>query len=143
MALPLTGRGVPIGILNLLTAAPNGFDEDACKVLEELADDLAYGIFAQRAEAGMRLLKRAVEASANGVMITDVLQHEHPITYVNPGFEAITGYSASEVLGTAAVSCCRRPRSVGVNELRQALRERRGTHVTLRCLRKDGSPLWS
>jgi diguanylate cyclase (GGDEF)-like protein/PAS domain S-box-containing protein len=144
MALPLVGRGVPIGILNLLTAAPDGFDEDACKVLEELADDLAYGIFAQRAEAGMRLLKRAVEASANGVMITDALQHDHPITYVNPGFEAITGYSAGDVLGNSGRFLLAGDRDqVALNELRQALRERRGTQVTLRCFRKDGSPLWA
>jgi diguanylate cyclase (GGDEF)-like protein/PAS domain S-box-containing protein len=131
-------------VLNLLTPAPQGFDEAACEVLEELADDLAYGIFAQRAEAGMRLLKRAVEASANGVMITDALQHDHPITYVNPGFEAITGYGAGEVLGNSGRFLLAGDRDqLALNELRQALRERRATQVTLRCLRKDGSPLWA
>ncbi|MER2515418.1 MAG: EAL domain-containing protein [Candidatus Accumulibacter phosphatis] len=143
IALPLFGRGVAIGVLNLLTPEPQGFDEAACEVLEDLADDLAYGIFAQRAEAGMRLLKRAVEASANGVMITDALKHDHPITYVNPGFEAITGYGAGEVLGNSGRFLLAGDHDqLALNELSQALRERRATQVTLRCLRKDGSPLW-
>ncbi|HRI93153.1 MAG TPA: EAL domain-containing protein [Accumulibacter sp.] len=144
IALPLVGRGVSIGALNLLTPDPQGFDDDACDVLEELADDLAYGIFAQRAEAGMLLLKRAVEASANGVMITDALDPAHPITYVNPGFEAITGYGADEVLGSSGrFLLAGELDQLELNELRQALRERRGTQVTLRCRRKDGSPLWA
>jgi diguanylate cyclase (GGDEF)-like protein/PAS domain S-box-containing protein len=144
IALPLVGRGVPIGVLNLLAPDPQGFDDDACEVLEELADDLAYGIFAQRAEAGMLLLKRAVEASANGVMITDAVDPAHPITYVNPGFETMTGYGASEVLGSSGrFLLAGELDQLALNELRQALRERRGTQVTLRCVRKDGSSLWA
>ncbi|MCP5228337.1 EAL domain-containing protein [Accumulibacter sp.] len=144
IALPLVARGVAVGVLNLLTPDPQGFDDDACELLGELADDLACGIAAQRAEAGMLLLQRAVEASANGVMITDAVAPDHPITYVNPGFEAITGYLSADVLGGSGRCLLGAGRDqLALNELRQALRERRGTQVTLRCLRKDGAPLWT
>lgn len=48
------------------------------------------------AEARLRDLSRAVEQSPAVVMITDVEGH---IEYVNPKFEAVTGYTSGEVLG--------------------------------------------
>jgi PAS domain S-box-containing protein len=50
----------------------------------------------QKAEDTLRKLWRAVEQSADLVMITDRVG---TIEYVNPAFEALTGYSAGEVLG--------------------------------------------
>ncbi len=48
------------------------------------------------AEAELRKLSRAVEYSANAVVITDP---DWKIEYVNPAFTRITGYSAEEVIG--------------------------------------------
>jgi len=50
----------------------------------------------QRAEDTVRKLWRAVEQSADLVMITD---REGFIEYVNPAFEALTGYSPGELSG--------------------------------------------
>jgi two-component system, cell cycle sensor histidine kinase and response regulator CckA len=50
----------------------------------------------QSAEESLRKLSRAVEQSADTVMITD---REGIIEYVNPAFETLTGYSADEVRG--------------------------------------------
>ncbi len=50
----------------------------------------------QRAEDMLRKLGRAVEQSADMVVITDSSGN---IEYVNPAFEAITGFSRSDVLG--------------------------------------------
>ncbi len=50
----------------------------------------------QKAEDTLRKLWRAVEQSADLVMITD---RTGVIEYVNPAFEALTGYSAGELLG--------------------------------------------
>ena len=47
-------------------------------------------------EVLLRKLSRAVEQSADAVMITDRLG---TIEYVNPGFEALTGYSRADVCG--------------------------------------------
>lgn len=47
-------------------------------------------------EEGLRLASEALEASFNGIMITDAGGH---IVRVNPAFTRITGYAASEVLG--------------------------------------------
>ena len=50
----------------------------------------------QRTEDQLRRLSRAVEQSADLVIITD---REGTIEYVNPAFEELTGYSRSEVVG--------------------------------------------
>jgi two-component system, cell cycle sensor histidine kinase and response regulator CckA len=48
------------------------------------------------AEESLRKLSRAVEQSADEVIITDL---NGVIEYVNPAFEAVTGYSSQEVIG--------------------------------------------
>ena len=50
----------------------------------------------QKSEDTLRKLWRAVEQSADLVMITD---REGLIEYVNPAFEALTGYSPGELMG--------------------------------------------
>ncbi|MFP5506233.1 MAG: PAS domain S-box protein, partial [Gammaproteobacteria bacterium] len=74
-----------------------------------------------RTEQSLRLNARAIEASANGIMITDCTLPDNPLIYVNPAFERITGYAASEAIG-------RNPRflvgkdvaQIGVEEARAA-----------------------
>jgi two-component system cell cycle sensor histidine kinase/response regulator CckA len=48
------------------------------------------------AEASLRKLSRAVEQSADTVMVTN---REGVIEYVNPAFEVLSGYSSQEVIG--------------------------------------------
>jgi PAS domain S-box-containing protein len=50
----------------------------------------------QTAEESLRKLSRAVEQSADTVIVTD---RERTIEYVNPAFEALTGYHHDEVRG--------------------------------------------
>ena len=45
------------------------------------------------------LLARAVEASASGVVVCDMLAPDAPVRYVNAAFEAMTGYAGAELLG--------------------------------------------
>lgn len=50
----------------------------------------------QRTEETQRLLTKAVEQAAEGIMITDSAGN---IEYVNPAFEGITGYTKDEAIG--------------------------------------------
>jgi len=63
-----------------------------CRALEEKA----LREERQRAEEALRLRTKALESAANAVVITD---REGRITWVNPAFTRLTGYSAAEVLG--------------------------------------------
>lgn len=66
-------------------------------------EDTAYAAVAhvdvterERQDRDVRRFKQAIEAAGHAIFITDV---DGEITYVNPAFERITGYSTSEALG--------------------------------------------
>ena len=65
-------------------------------VVRRLADLYALAVQRQRGQERLRKLFRAVEQSANSVIITDVAGN---IEYVNPQFTEVTGYAVEEVLG--------------------------------------------
>ena len=98
----------------------------------------------RRAEEALRLRNRAIESSVSSIMITEPSDAGQRIVYVNPAFEAITGYAAAEVLG-------RDPRLLhgedreqqGLVGLRQATREQREATVLVRNYRKDGAMFWN
>ncbi|MCX6914435.1 MAG: PAS domain S-box protein, partial [Verrucomicrobia bacterium] len=71
--------------------------------MSELAADLALALHGielenqrRQAEARMRLLSQALESAANAIVITD---REGRISWANPAFTQLTGYSLAEALG--------------------------------------------
>lgn len=98
----------------------------------------------KRAEDGLRLRDRAIDAFVQGVVITHPHLPDNPIVYVNQGFEQMTGYSASEALGRN----CRflqgpKTDPAVVATIRAAIREERRCLVELLNYRKDGTPFWN
>jgi len=88
----------------------------------------------------LRLRDRALAEISQGVMVTDA---QARITYVNPGFEQLTCYSESEVLGRNAKFLQGSATSAQtVAEISQAIRAGRGFHGEILNYRKDGSELW-
>jgi len=98
----------------------------------------------KRIEEELRLRDRAMGAAAEGIVISDPNQPDNPLIYVNDGFERLTGYSRSEVLGRN----CRFLQGPGTDTtalelIRECIRERRECHVELLNYRKDGTPFWN
>ncbi|OKH32951.1 hypothetical protein NIES2119_24765 [[Phormidium ambiguum] IAM M-71] len=92
----------------------------------------------------LKLWERAIAASSNGIVITDATQSQNPVIYVNPGFEKITGYSATEVIGKNCSFLQRGDTNQpGLSELKQAIQESRECLVTIRNYRKDGTCFWN
>lgn len=82
----------------------------------------------------------ALMQCADGVLIADMRMRGQPIVQVNPAFEAITGYAATEAIGKN----CRYLQGSDrlqpeVAEVRAALAEGRPCSVTLRNYRRDGT----
>lgn len=82
--------------------------------------------------------------SRDGIIITDARISDHPVIFVNPAFEQLSGYAQQDILGRN----CRllqgrdqgqRNRSV----VRKALENGIHSLVTLRNYRKDGSMFWN
>ena len=82
IALPLTGGGRTFGGLTIYSSDANAFDEEEIRLLEELANDLAYGIITLRArreqEQHAILLRQGLEQSIQ--TIADTLEARGPYT---------------------------------------------------------------
>jgi two-component system cell cycle response regulator len=90
------------------------------------------------------MYRRLVESSPEGVVLVDAQDPERPVIYVNPGFEALTGYTASELLGRNLRLLQADDREQDArHRLREALDRGESCRVLLRNYRKDGSVFWN
>jgi two-component system cell cycle response regulator len=90
------------------------------------------------------LYRRLVETSPEGVVLVDAQNPERPVIYANPGFEALTGYSAAELLGrNLRVLQADDREQDGRHRLREAMERGEGCRVLLRNYRKDGTVFWN
>ncbi|NBC17229.1 MAG: PAS domain-containing protein, partial [Bacteroidetes bacterium] len=96
----------------------------------------------KRTEARMRVLERAVEASGTGIFLSDATDPNHPLVYVNPAFERMTGYTANEALGRSISSLVEADPDA-MRELHDSLRQGVPARLVLQSIRKDGLPFWS
>src|SRR4051794_6486393 len=90
------------------------------------------------------LLRRALDLTGTGFILTDPRLEDDPIVYVNESFLSMTGYAADEILGRN----CRFLQGADtdparVDELRRAVRAQRPATVELRNYRRDGTPFWN
>lgn len=72
------------------------FLQEERRLLDAVGERLGRIIERNRAEERQRLLTRVVEQAAESILIMDT---EGKIEYVNPAFEAMSGYAPNEVLG--------------------------------------------
>ncbi|THF84352.1 PAS domain S-box protein [Deinococcus sp. KSM4-11] len=87
-----------------------------------------------------QLLHQAIAACTVGVILTNAQHVDHPIVYVNPAFERLSGYAAAEVLHRNCRFLQGQDRDQPhLEEIRQAMAEERSVTVTLRNYRKDGT----
>jgi PAS domain S-box-containing protein len=99
--------------------------------------DITAALESQKA---LDFLKRQWQALNAGVVISDALNPDMPIVYVNPTFETMSGYSAKEIMGRN----CRFLQGDDRNQpelkaIRDAVRNHTNGHAVLRNYRKDGS----
>ncbi|HSB15748.1 MAG TPA: SpoIIE family protein phosphatase [Bryobacteraceae bacterium] len=104
------------------------------------ADSLERKQFRQQ----LALKNRALDATAEGITIADARRPDNPLIYANEGFERLTGYGATDVIGRN----CRFLQGVGTDHetlerLRAAIREKREITVQLLNYRRDGTPFWN
>lgn len=90
------------------------------------------------------LKERALESTAEGVVISDCMQAGMPIIYVNKAFTALTGYKYDEVVGHN----CRFLQGPDTDpsakqSIRKALAEERSCIVEILNYQKDGTPFWN
>jgi diguanylate cyclase (GGDEF)-like protein/PAS domain S-box-containing protein len=90
------------------------------------------------------LYRRLVESSPEGVVLIDAQGTDHPVIYVNPAFEALTGYKSADLIGRNLRLLQADDREQdGRHRLRDALSRGETCRVLLRNYRKDGSLFWN
>jgi diguanylate cyclase (GGDEF)-like protein/PAS domain S-box-containing protein len=90
------------------------------------------------------MYRRLVDSSPEGVALIDAQDREHPVVYVNPAFEALTGYGAAELMGRNLRLLQADDREQdGRHRLRDALSRGETCRVLLRNYRKDGTLFWN
>jgi diguanylate cyclase (GGDEF)-like protein/PAS domain S-box-containing protein len=98
----------------------------------------------RQANRSQRLLRQAVDACINGIVIVRADRPGFPIEYVNPAFEKMAGYAAAEVAGlNGTMFWGSDVDQDGVRDIAAMVRERREGSTVLRTYRKDGSMLWT
>lgn len=85
------------------------------------------------------VLSAILDSCVNGVTLADPDQEDIPLVYANKAFEIMTGYTQEETLGKN----CRflqgnEHKQAGVNQLREAIKNKEPIEVTLRNYRKNG-----
>lgn len=100
------------------------------------------------ADEATRLRDRAVESSLDGILITSCAAADHPVVYVNPAFERITGFGLPEasqagierfLLGREELAHA----AAGPRLDRERLIAGMGERRVLRSWRCDGTEFWS
>lgn len=90
------------------------------------------------------ILIKAIQASNDGIVISEQEGDDHILIYVNPAFERLTGYSSDEIL----YQDCRFLQSgdrdqPGIAIIRDALAKGEAVRAVVRNYRKDGSLFWN
>ncbi len=95
-------------------------------------------------EENLNIKSEALEATQNGIVISDALKEDHPIIYVNRAFRKLTGYSESEVLNRN----CRFLQNDdndqrGIKIMHKAIEAGKKCRVQVRNYKKDGTLFWN
>ena len=140
-----------LGVLSICAADEHAFADQEYQLFEELVNDLAFGmvtlksrVIKKELEKTLLLHNHAIEATRNGIIITDARQPGNPMVYANPAFKQITGYDIAEALGRNLSFLQGEDRDQpGLDAIRSAIRQQKTCHAVIRNYRKDGSLFWN
>lgn len=139
----VTPDGFGLGALCVIDHKTREFSAAQEKILRDLADMAQDALELRLVNRQRAMQAAAMDALASGVVMTDPNLEDNPMVFCNPGFVAMTGYSADEILGRN----CRflqgpETSRAEVDRLRQAIADRRTYRGEILNYRKDGTPFW-
>ncbi|MEM1172100.1 MAG: EAL domain-containing protein, partial [Cyanobacteria bacterium P01_H01_bin.35] len=132
------------GVLGVYTKQYREFTQDDVYFLQAIANILATAIERHAKEERLQLMKRAIDSSNNGIVITDATQADNPIVYFNPSFQRLTGYETEELMGKNCRFLQGKLRyQPAVSKLKDSILQGQECHVILQNFRKDGTEFWN
>ncbi len=95
-------------------------------------------------EENLNVKSEALDATQNGIVISDALKEDHPIIYVNKAFRKLTGYSESEVLNRNCRFLQKDDNDQrGIKIMHKAIKAGKKCQVQVRNYKKDGTLFWN
>ncbi|CAB0150179.1 Phytochrome-like protein cph2 [Pseudidiomarina piscicola] len=105
---------------------------------------IAKDITAQKQQdEQLNVLKRSINVSTNGIIISDATDPTSPVIYSNEAFCQMTGYQTDDIIGKSCdflIGAETAPETV--EKVRTALAERTECKVDVLHYRRDGSSFW-
>lgn len=131
------GRRVPVSLTLFPIRDANG----EVIAISSISRDLTA---LRQTQEALRVRDRALDATRNGIVITDHTLPDDPIVDVNPAFTELTGYTREEAMGRNCRFLQGPDTDPGaIARIRTAIAEGRDSFETLLNYRKDGSPFWN
>jgi diguanylate cyclase (GGDEF)-like protein/PAS domain S-box-containing protein len=110
--------------------------------IEVLVDQRTAAL--ERATGSLRIYERAMESSANPILLVGALTPGFPIEYANPACERTLGYARSDLAGEwLALLTGPESDQPAVQALSRAMRQQREEHVLMTIYTRDGTELIS
>ena len=144
VVLPIGDKAGRIGVLVVCSDGFRAFSETDINFLRAISFVLAADAEQRKTEATLRLRDRALEAIGEGIMITDAAEFDNPVIYVNPAFEALTGYSKDEAAGRNArfLQGAETEKNT-IRAIHSAVENEAAFRGSVLNYRKDGTPFWN
>ena len=144
VAFPLRSARRVVGVAEFFSRDVREPDDGLLRTMATLGTQIGEFVERARGEEELRTRDRAILSSINGIVITDAALPDHPIVYVNPAFERLTGYSAEEAAGRN----CRFLQGADtdretVRHVHEAIEAQQEVNVVLLNYRKDGTTFWN
>lgn len=144
VALPIGEKAFRIGVIIVCSDGFRAFSETDINFLRAISFVLAADAEQRKSAATLRLRDRALEAIGEGIMITDTGEFDTPISYVNPAFERLTGYSKEEAIGRNARFLQGTDTDQNlVQTIRDAVESEISFRGSILNYRKDGEAFWN
>lgn len=97
----------------------------------------------KQVEKTLQTRNRAIEASSNGIVISDVRLLDAPIIYINKAFEKITGYRITEIVGRPFLFLLdNEENKEAKTQLLEAMKSGGNCDINISLFRKDGRKVW-
>ncbi|HEY1026855.1 MAG TPA: PAS domain-containing protein [Pseudomonas sp.] len=91
-----------------------------------------------------KLLQLVIEASNDGIVVAEQEGEDNILIYANAAFERLTGYPCDEILYQDCRFLQAADRAqIGLQAIREAVREQKPCRQVIRNYRKDGSAFWN
>ncbi|RRJ83631.1 EAL domain-containing protein [Aestuariirhabdus litorea] len=146
IVLPVSGSSLQVdACLWICSRNENAFDPQLRTLMEELAEDLAFGMVMQRTRLALKESEAQFRSLAEDSMVGIYMIQDGQFVYANPEMHRVFGYQPGEIVGQRSVRDLVSPEDrerVEFNLSQRVKGEVHSIHYDFIGERKDGARVW-